>query len=114
MSTENLEDAVKACEISLKEYVEAPCIVCYGTCDEEVKELLHMLPEMKNVTVHEMPLSEPAGDGDRWNLWRSFDGKAGMEEADKSTGKRNSEIQTGGGMCEWKCLFDLSGSTCAS
>ena len=50
MSTENLEDAVKACEISLKEYVEAPCIVCYGTCDEEVKELLHMLPEMKNVT----------------------------------------------------------------
>ena len=59
MSTENLEDAVKACEISLKEYVEAPCIVCYGTCDEEVKELLHMLPEMKNVTVHEMPLSEP-------------------------------------------------------
>lgn len=37
-----------------------------------------------------------------------------MEEADKSTGKRNSEIQTGGGMCEWKCLFDLSGSTCAS
>ena len=59
MSTENLEDAVKACEISLKEYVEAPCIVCYGTCDEEVKELLHMLPEMKNVTVHMMPLSEP-------------------------------------------------------
>ena len=59
MSTENLEDAVKACEISLKEYVEAPCIVCYGTCDEEVKELLHMLPEMKNVTVHKMPLSEP-------------------------------------------------------
>ena len=59
MSTENLEDAVKACEISLKEYVEAPCIVCYGKCDEEVKELLHMLPEMKNVTVHMMPLSEP-------------------------------------------------------
>ena len=59
MSTENLEDAVKACEISLKEYVEAPCIVCYGKCDEEVKELLHMLPEMKNVTVHKMPLSEP-------------------------------------------------------
>ena len=24
-----------------------------------MKELLHMLPEMKNVTVHKMPLSEP-------------------------------------------------------
>lgn len=58
-SGDQVGDVVKACEISLKEYVEAPCIVCYGTCDEEVKELLHMLPEMKNVTVHKMPLSEP-------------------------------------------------------
>ncbi len=58
MSAENLEDAVKACEISLAKYVESPCIVCYGICDEKVEELLHMLPGMKHVTVHKIPAPE--------------------------------------------------------
>lgn len=114
MSTENLEDAVKACEISLKEYVEAPCIVCYGTCDEEVKELLHMLPEMKNVTVHKMPLSEPPEMETDGIYGEVLMEKQEWKKRIKEQVKRNSEIQTGGGMCEWKCLFDLSGSTCAS
>lgn len=58
MSAENLADAVKACEISLAEYVESPCIVYYGMYDEKVEELLHMLPGMKNVVVHKMLVPE--------------------------------------------------------
>lgn len=58
MTTENQEDAVKACEISLAKYVDVPCIVCYGACDEELEELLHLLPGMKNMTVHKMMLLE--------------------------------------------------------
>ena len=58
MSVGSLTDAVKACEISLAQYIEAPCVVCYGTCNEELEELLYMLPGMKNVTVHRIPVQE--------------------------------------------------------
>ena len=58
MSTETMEDAVKACEISLVQYVDEPAVVCVGEWEEESEELLHMLPGMKNVTVHRLPVPD--------------------------------------------------------
>ena len=58
MSAETLEDAVKACRISLEQYVEEPVIVCLGEWEESMEELFHLLPGMKNVTVHRIPAPE--------------------------------------------------------
>lgn len=52
MTTATLDDAVKACEISLAHYVEEPAVVCFGDWEESEEELLKILPGMKNVTVH--------------------------------------------------------------
>lgn len=67
MTTDTLEDAVKACEISLAEFQETPVIVCYGATredeaesrkseengvyvnrkDSEIEQLLHQLPKLQ-------------------------------------------------------------------
>ena len=46
MTTDTLEDAVKACEISLAEFQETPVIVCYGATREN-EQLLHQLPKLQ-------------------------------------------------------------------
>lgn len=57
MTTGTLEDAVKACEISLQVFHEEPKIVNMGGSGEN-DTLLHQLPEMKSVQIVHMDLPD--------------------------------------------------------
>lgn len=58
MSVETIKDAVEACKISMARYVEEPSVVCFGRIDDETEELLHLLPEMKNIQIHKVETLE--------------------------------------------------------
>lgn len=58
MSTETMDEAVEACKISLKQYVEEPSVVCFGMPEDEAEELLHLLPGFQNVQVKKVGIQE--------------------------------------------------------
>ena len=57
LTTGTLEDAVKACEISLTEYREEPVLVNFGG-DEAADELLEKLPNLQTARIVHMDFSE--------------------------------------------------------
>lgn len=91
LTTGTLEDAVKACEISLAEYREEPVLVNFGG-GAAADKLLGKLPGSADCADHSYGLCGTSGAGTSGNLRRSCDGKAGMESVCENTGKADPEI----------------------
>ena len=69
MTVTNLEDARRACKISMEQFVEHPVIVRLETfikdreakdtsCETEIEHLLHQLPKMEHAQIQTVDVSE--------------------------------------------------------
>lgn len=67
MTTGTLEDAEKACRISLETFQEEPVLVNFGG-DSKAEDLLRRLPKMKQVKIVWHSISGNPRPGRKWNL----------------------------------------------
>ena len=113
MTTATLEDARKACQISLDTFTDEITLVNLSS-DTSTNTLLMKLPELTHVKIIHKPLPDlPALDINGIYAEVEME-KNRVEKIYQRSGKRYAENETGSCLCRWRYVFSLPGRASAS
>lgn len=112
MTTATLEDARKACQISLDTFTDEITLVNLSS-DTSTDTLLMKLPELTHVKIIHKPLPDlPALDIN--GIYAEVEMEKQSGKIYQRSGKRSAENETGSCLCRWRYVFYLPGRTSAS